>query len=481
MKQLLLEILATYLDMAPYLFIGLFFAGLLHVVFKKDFIARHLGKNNMMSVIKAAILGVPLPLCSCGVIPTALYLRRQKASEGATVSFLISTPQTGVDSIIATYGMMGPIFAIFRPLAAFVTGIVGGAILNKHAINDDALEKEASNCGCGSGSCDDTVVVEKEDTGCGCGSSSCEDKTEVLKPAQEETGCGCGSGHSHDDDLEGLSTVQKLKKGFKYAYVEFLDDIALHLMFGIILAGLISFIIPDSFFTKFDGDGIGGMFIMMAIGIPLYVCATSSIPIAVSLMLKGISPGAAFVFLVAGPATNAATISLIGNTMGKKLLFVYLAVIIVFAFLGGFALNGIFDYMNVDFVASSMSEHHHMETPLWETIMMVLFTIALIPALYRRLKPRKRVKKVKLNEVKINDVKISKLNKEGAIMSNINEVKIEGMTCNHCAHNVKTSIQAVEGVESVEVDLKGKSAKVTGKVDLAKIITAITSAGYKVV
>lgn len=461
MKQLLSEILATYLDMAPYLFIGLFFAGLLHVVFKKDFIARHLGKNNMMSVIKAAILGVPLPLCSCGVIPTALYLRRQKASEGATVSFLISTPQTGVDSIIATYGMMGPIFAIFRPLAAFVTGIVGGAILNKHAINDAALEKEAS--------------------GCGCGSSSCDDNAEEVKPVQEEAGCGCGSGHSHDDEIDGLSVFEKLKKGFRYAYVEFLDDIALHLLFGVVLAGLISFLIPDSFFTKFDGDGIGGMLIMMAIGIPLYVCATSSIPIAVSLMLKGISPGAAFVFLVAGPATNAATISLIGNTMGKKLLFVYLAVIIVFAFLGGFALNGIFEYMKVDFVASSMSEHHHMETPLWETIMMVMFTMALIPALFRRLKPRKRVKKVKLNEVKINNVKISNANTQEAILSNINEVKIEGMTCNHCVHNVKTSIEAVEGVENVEVDLKGKSAKVTGNVDLAKIVTAITSAGYKVV
>jgi len=479
MKQLFVEILDTYLDMAPYLFIGLFFAGLLHVVFKKDFIARHLGKNNMMSVIKAAILGVPLPLCSCGVIPTALYLRRQKASEGATVSFLISTPQTGVDSIIATYGMMGPIFAIFRPLAAFVTGIVGGAILNKHAINDAALEKEASSCGCGSGSCEDDVVVEKETSGCGCGSSSCED-TKVVEPVEAETGCGCGSGHSNDDDMDGLSVWEKLKRGFKYAYVEFLDDIALHLMFGVILAGLIAFVIPDSFFTRFDGDGIGGMFIMMAIGIPLYVCATSSIPIAVSLMLKGISPGAAFVFLVAGPATNAATISLIGNTMGKKLLFVYLAVIIVFAFLGGFALNGIFDYMNVDFVANSMSEHHHMDTPLWETILMVLFTIALIPSLYRRLKPRKKTKKVKLNEVKINNMKIEKSNLQEAVVENINEVKIEGMTCNHCAHNVKTSIEAVDGVESVEVDLKGKSAKITGKVDLSKIITAITSAGYKV-
>ncbi|MDY6915249.1 MAG: permease, partial [Candidatus Cloacimonadota bacterium] len=116
-------IYTTYIQMAPYLFIGLLFAGFMHLIFTRNMIAKHLGDNNLLSVIKASILGVPLPLCSCGVIPTALYLRKQKASAGATISFLISTPQTGIDSIVATYGLMGPVFAIFRPIAAFITGI----------------------------------------------------------------------------------------------------------------------------------------------------------------------------------------------------------------------------------------------------------------------------------------------------------------------------------------------------------------------
>lgn len=142
MKALLQAIWLTYLEIAPYLFIGLAFAGLLHMVFKRDFIAKHLGKNDIWSVIKAALLGVPMPLCSCGVIPTALHLRREKASEGATLSFLISTPQTGVDSILATYGMMGPIFAIFRPIAAFITGLAGGVLANLIHKDEPISEEE---------------------------------------------------------------------------------------------------------------------------------------------------------------------------------------------------------------------------------------------------------------------------------------------------------------------------------------------------
>ncbi len=476
MKQLLWEILKTYNEMAPYLFIGLFFAGILHVVFKKDFIARHLGKSNFMSVIKAAILGVPLPLCSCGVIPTALYLRRQKASEGATVSFLISTPQTGVDSIIATYGMMGPIFAIFRPLAAFITGIVGGMIMNKHTLDDKAFEKEADGCGCSS-STDSSEECDNEPSeqtdGCGC------------------SGNGCGTNEPvSNNSIDNLSLISKLKIGFHYAFVEFLDDIALHLIFGVILAGLIAFIIPENFFVQFDGDGIGGMLIMLVIGVPLYVCATSSIPIAVSLMLKGISPGAAFVFLVVGPATNAATIALIGNTMGKKLLVVYLAVIVIFAMLGGFALNGIFDILDLDFIGSKMAAHSHMETPIWQTILMVIFTLALIPSLYRRLKPipkknKMKFKKIKLqnnyNEDAVREMENYKNNLTEITLENIQEYKIEGMTCNHCVNNVVSSIESVEGVEKVEVSLKEKNAIVTGKVEMTKIHSAITEAGYRVV
>lgn len=415
-SNLLNEIFNTYLEIAPYLFIGLFFAGLLHIIFKKDFVANHLGDGNFLAVVKAAILGVPLPLCSCGVIPTALYLRRQKASKGATLSFLISTPQTGVDSIIATYGMMGPLFAVFRPLAAFVMGIAGGIAANILTKNDE----------------------EK-----------------IEEPKHECSTCPV-------DKPEPKSIWDKLKNGMNYAFKEFLDDISLQLVVGIILAGIISFAIPDNFFEKFGGNGITGMLIMIAFGIPLYVCATASIPIAVSLMMKGISPGAAFVFLVVGPATNAATIALIGNALGKKMVAIYLSVISVFAIGFGFLLNWIFDLIGNP--ADLKSMHHEHGVPWYMTAMMILFSVFLVLSMFRKIRKKPSVKFTEL-EIKVN----SKI------------FKIEGMTCNHCVMNVKNAIEAVENVEKVEVSLSHKNAVVEGNYVASQVKEAIEKAGYKVV
>ncbi|MDA3814630.1 MAG: SO_0444 family Cu/Zn efflux transporter [Candidatus Cloacimonetes bacterium] len=412
---LLNEIWKTYISIAPYLFLGLAFAGLLHVVFKKDFVAKHLGKSDFFSVIKAAILGVPLPLCSCGVIPTALFLRKKKASKGATLSFLISTPQTGVDSIIATYGMMGPIFAIFRPLAAFVTGIVGGLVAN---------------------------FVEKKD----------EPETSITEDKFDCDTCEIDEPHSH-------TVLERITSGVKYAFVEFLDDITIQLIVGIVIAGFISFIIPDNFFADFGGDGIMGMLLMIAVGIPLYVCATASIPIAVSLILKGISPGAAFVFLVVGPATNAATIALISRTLGKKLIAIYLAVISVFAILGGFLLNYIFDIVGKP---DMMIMNHHEDISLFSKILIMIFSIMLILSVFRKI--RNKFKKPEL----------------GGEMPH-KTFLIEGMTCNHCVANVKDSLIKIEGVQNVKVNLEQKNAVVDGDYNSDEVKAAIVKAGYKVV
>ncbi len=414
-KDFLTIIFNTYLDIAPYLFIGLFFAGFLHILFKKDFIARHLGEGSFSASIKAALLGVPLPLCSCGVIPTALYLRRQKASKGATLSFLISTPQTGVDSIIATYGMMGPVFAVFRPLAAFVMGITGGAVTNVLTRNDKEKTK-----------------VQQNDC------SFCS----VEKP-------------------EPKGIWNKFKDGMTYAFKDFLDDISLQLIVGIILAGIISFAIPDNFFERFGGGGIAGMLIMVAFGIPLYVCATASIPIAVSLMMKGISPGAAFVFLVVGPATNAATIALIGNALGRKMVAIYLSVIAIFALGFGYLLNWIFDLFGSKTHFHAM--HHEHGIPWYMTVMMILFSAFLLGSLFRKLR-RKKTFKTEILETNVNK-KI---------------FKIDGMTCNHCVANVTNAIQAVENVENVEVSLSEKNAVVEGTFDQQRVKEAIETAGYKV-
>ncbi len=412
---LLNEIWKTYISIAPYLFLGLVFAGLLHVIFKKDFVAKHLGKNNFFSVIKAAILGVPLPLCSCGVIPTALFLRKKKASKGATLSFLISTPQTGVDSIIATYGMMGPIFAIFRPLAAFVTGIVGGLVTN---------------------------FVEKKD----------EPETVILEEKFDCDTCDVEEPHSH-------TILERVTSGLKYAFIEFLDDITIQLIIGIIIAGFISFLIPDNFFADFGGEGFMGMLLMIAVGIPLYVCATASIPIAVSLILKGISPGAAFVFLVVGPATNAATITLISRALGKKLIAIYLTVISVFAILGGLLLNDIFDIVGKP---DMLMMHHHEDISLFSKILVGVFSILMISSIFRKI--RNKFKKPEL----------------GGEMPN-KTFLIEGMTCNHCVANVKDSLIKIEGVQNVRINLEKKNAVVDGEYNSDEIKAAITKAGYKVV
>lgn len=416
--RLLGDILATYLDIAPYLLIGLTFAGLLHVIFKKDFIARQLGKSDFLSVLKASLLGVPLPLCSCGVIPTALYLRKQRASQGATLSFLISTPQTGIDSIIATYGMMGPIFAIFRPVAAFIMGIVGG-IASNLLVRDQELEK----------------IREENTFHC----SSCE----VTIP------------HEH-------SFLQKMVSGARYAFLEFLDDISLQLLFGVILAGIISFAIPDNFFLKYGGEGITGMLLMMVFAIPLYVCATASIPIAVSLLLKGLSPGAAFVFLVAGPATNAATITLITRALGRKVVIIYLAVIAIFALLGGFALNYVFHLFGR--TTADLSHHLHGSSSHYFLILTAVFSVLFVLSLFRKISGKFRKKQ-----------------QESPILSTepIVKFRIEGMTCNHCVRHVSEAIGEVQGVTSVIVSLNDKTALVSGDFEPQEIVVAVEKAGYK--
>jgi hypothetical protein len=413
MQSLLTSIYETYVDIAPYLFIGLFFAGLLHIFFKKDFIANHLGKNNFLTSIKASILGVPMPLCSCGVIPTAFYLRRKRASKGATLSFLISTPQTGVDSIIATYGMMGPVFAVFRPLAAFITGVTGGAITN---------------------------ILTKND------------KDEFSETVQECDNCSV--------EFEQKSSIfKKFYNGMRYAFKDFLDDISLQLLVGIILAGIISFAIPDNFFEKYGGDGIMGFLIMIVFGIPLYVCATASIPIAVSLMMKGISPGAAFVFLVVGPATNAATIAMIANALGKKMVAIYLSVITVFAIGFGLLLNWIFGFWHIPLEFGKMYHQHGM--PWYMLFMLILFSIALFFSLIRKILPTKKIKPTEVD-------------------MNMKVFYITGMTCNHCVMNVKSAIAAVDKVQKVEVSLAEKKAVVTGDFSEEEVRQAIHKAGYKV-
>ncbi|MBD3317795.1 MAG: hypothetical protein GF344_18580, partial [Chitinivibrionales bacterium] len=228
LKALLSEIVSTFVEMAPYLMLGLTFAGILHILFKRSFVARHLGGGSIIDSLKAAVLGVPLPLCSCGVVPTAMSLRKSKASDGATVSFLISTPQTGIDSIIATYGILGPLIAVFRPLAAFVMGVTGGIITT--ALGGRTVRREPTE----------------------------------SEPPETCGVCDASGGHAH-------TWGEKITAMIKYAYGEFLDDISVQLVVGIVISGLISWLLPPDFFVRYLDNELLAMLLMIVGGIPLYV------------------------------------------------------------------------------------------------------------------------------------------------------------------------------------------------------------------
>ena len=285
------EVLSLINEMSPYLLLGFFFAGVMHAFIPGMVYNRYLGGKGFKSVFYGALFGIPLPLCSCGVLPTAMSLRKQGASKGATASFLISTPETGVDSIIATYSVLGLPFAVIRPVAAFCNAIMGGWLINKSGDKDEVVPVDASA------------------------------KTCCCHHKQEET---------HHEGFLG-----KMREALRFGFVEMIEDIGKWLVIGLVIAGLITVFVPDEFFALFRGNTQLSMLLVLCIAIPMYICATGSIPIAVALMMKGLTPGAALVLLMAGPACNMASILVINKTLGRKSLVLYLVSIITMAILWG--------------------------------------------------------------------------------------------------------------------------------------------------
>lgn len=305
--DLLLEITHIWSEMAIYILFGLLIAGILYIAFPKEKVISHLGGNTFYSVMKASFIGVPLPLCSCGVIPTAISLYRQGASKGATTSFLISTPQTGADSLLVTYSFMGPLFAVYRAIAAFVSGIVGGVLVGSLDRGEDAKSPDDG--------CRDAAI------------SNCKVCNEPENPSCE---------HNH-------TLAAKTRAALRYGFIDFFSEIAGHILIGIVLAGVISYFLPDNFFSETIGTGFVSMLLMIVVGIPLYMCSTASVPVAYAMMLKGVTPGAALVFLMVGPATNMVTISVVGSVMGKRTLGLYLATIAGTSIVLGVLLDLIYD------------------------------------------------------------------------------------------------------------------------------------------
>ena len=347
---LLKEIISIFNEASPYLLFGFLIAGFLHIYLQPDFIAKHLGQGKIKPVLLAALFGVPLPLCSCGVIPAALALDKKGANKGAVLSFLISTPQSGVDSIALTYALIDLPMTIIRPIAAFLTAAAAGIITN-------FTEKDHKKNNLSPEACviDDCCKVEE-----------C--------PPEE---------HKHHH-----SFLEKIRFGLRFAFVDLLADIAQWLLIGIILAGIISYFIPVSFITQHLSGGIFSMLIMLAAGIPLYICAAASTPIAAALIAKGVSPGTALVFLLSGPATNIATILVIGKTLGKKATALYLGSIAVCSIGLGIFVDYLYFYFMI-VPATSIVSHEHGSGVILKSMASGILFVLIIVALYKEWKTKR--------------------------------------------------------------------------------------------
>lgn len=312
-------------QMAPYLLFGFLMAGFLSVFISPKFVEKHLGRHGFPQVLKAAAFGVPLPLCSCSVLPVAMSLRQHGAGKGATVSFLASTPQTGVDSIAATWGVLGPLIAFFRVVTALLSGVVSGWLT-------------------------DTVVP------------ACEEK---LKKSD---GCSC----------HNKSGGNRVGRALRYGFITLPRDIGKALLVGILIAGIASALVPADFFAGRLGSGFTAMLVVMLAGIPLYICSIGSIPIALALMGMGLSPGAALVFMVTGPATNAASITTAWKILGKGATIIYLVSVAVIAMGMGFLLDLVWD---PSVGAASENGVHMMRMGAWDQGMAIALLCVLLVAL----------------------------------------------------------------------------------------------------
>ena len=339
------------LESAPFVLLGFFVAALLKAFLPDDFVAQHLGGGGTASIFKAAAMGVPIPLCSCGVLPAAAGLKKQGAGKGAITSFLISTPETGVDSIAVSYALLDPLMTFIRPVVAFFTAVAAGiavAYTEKHfgtLTPPDSAEERKDSC---------------------------------------STGCCC----SHREP-EPVGLAPKFMKGMRFAFGDLLKDIGGWLLFGILLSGVISVFLSPEIVSRYLSNEYLSMLLMLAISVPLYVCATASTPIAAALALKGISPGAALVFLLAGPATNAAAITVIAKLIGKRATVVYIAVIVVMSFLAGIGVNALYASLGISITGWLTASAHHEGAPL-----AILSALVLIVLVARAMLPSQTAKKL---------------------------------------------------------------------------------------
>ena len=309
--------IALFVESAPWLLMGFTVAGIMKVFIPSELLAKHLGEPGLMATVKAALLGAPLPLCSCGVIPAALGLRRSGASKAATTSFLISTPETGVDSVTVSYAMLGPFMAVIRPIAAISTAITAGLLVGK-------------------------------------------DTDEPISTAPIKSCCAV---NSPTDANQQESLQSRLKASFQFTFVDLIRDISLWLLIGLGMAALVKAYIPTEFLAQW-GDGFMAFVVMALIGVPMYICALASTPIAAGLLFAGVSPGATLVFMLVGPATNIASIGLVKRELGNRALAAYLGSVVGVGFAFGYLTNYLAAYWNIDFFAQTQEAHAMLNTSI---------------------------------------------------------------------------------------------------------------------
>lgn len=411
--ELLQSLMMMLNEMSPYILLGFLIAGIMHAFIPQKTLSRHLSGTGLKSVAKSAAIGIPLPLCSCGVLPTAIAMRRNGASKAASTSFLVATPQTGVDSIAATWSLLGPAFAVIRPVAALVTSLFAGVAVGK---TENATEKSSDSA---------------QDT-------------------------ACDSGQCNVEENAPKSFGRKVLSALKYGYVDLVGSIGSWLVFGLIVAALITVYVPADFFSILGTTPVLSMIAVLVIAIPMYVCATGSIPIALSLMLKGLSPGTALVLLMAGPAANFASFTLISREMGKKAAAIYLGSIVA----GAMAFGLVIDYFLPKEWFEVHTLHaaaHGMSVSVFSTICSAILVALLIYSFVRR---------TQHNHITITDM--------------TKEYTIKGMNCPHCQAAVTKAIQNVKGVTKAEVSLSGGKAVVEGEHDADELVKAVRDAGFDV-
>ncbi|MBR4916263.1 MAG: SO_0444 family Cu/Zn efflux transporter [Fibrobacter sp.] len=462
-EKFLLQFVTLFSEMAPFLLLGFLLAGILHVWVPNRLYVPKISKPNFKSVLWSALFGVPLPICSCGVIPTSIALRKEGASKGASVSFLISTPATGVDSILATYSLLGGPFAVLRPIAAFVTAMFGGMLTNIATRGEEQAHERP-----------DTIDFDDCDTEhhCGCGHCECE---------------------PHEGEHAKMPFAHKVKETLEYGFVNMVGDVSKWLTIGLLLGALIAAFVPDDFFLFLHEYPLLCMLVVLVLAMPMYTCATGSIPLALALVAKGITPGAALVLLMAGPATSIASMLVVGKAFGKRTLVAYLASIALGALAFGFVIDTFFmDTFLASMLPHGSAEcHGHGAVGVFEYVCAGLLAVLMI---YAKFAHKGCGDHCGCGHESCGCEGHHDHKHEHGDACHCHEghehgepvaltYRVNGMSCSHCKACVEKAVRGLDDVLFAEADVDRKELLVKWHdehdVDEAALKTAIEEAGFE--